>query len=28
LGLRRNSNFKPKGTIEKFYADYGVEYVW
>jgi hypothetical protein len=20
--------FKPKGTIEKFYADYGVEYVW
>jgi hypothetical protein len=20
--------FKPKGTIEKFYADYGVEYTW
>jgi hypothetical protein len=21
-------HFKPKGTIEKFYADYGVEYAW
>jgi hypothetical protein len=28
LQERVGYRFKPKGTIEKFYADYGVEYVW
>jgi hypothetical protein len=28
LQERVGYRFKPKGTVEKFYSDYGVEYAW